>query len=100
MRQFLCASVGARVASVRAGKTHKTSRRTAMNMKLLQSSNTRTRRAGAKKPREQMPLLLPPMLAVLAQQLPAKPTDYAFEYKWDGVRAICRWDGRSFSLQS
>ena len=43
---------------------------------------------------------MPPMLAVLSQRLPAKPADYAFEYKWDGVRAICRWDGETFSLQS
>jgi bifunctional non-homologous end joining protein LigD len=47
-----------------------------------------------------MPELVAPMLAVLSQGLPARPEAYAFEYKWDGVRAICRWDGRSFSLQS
>jgi bifunctional non-homologous end joining protein LigD len=47
-----------------------------------------------------MPALVPPMLATLAQGLPAKPADYAFEYKWDGVRAIARWDGQTFSLQS
>jgi bifunctional non-homologous end joining protein LigD len=69
-------------------------------MKLLQSSNASKRRRGGPKPRDAMPLLVPPMLAVLSQQLPAKPADYAFEYKWDGVRAICRWDGRNLSLQS
>jgi bifunctional non-homologous end joining protein LigD len=47
-----------------------------------------------------MPERVAPMLAVLSQRLPAKQTDYAVEYKWDGVRAICRWDGQRFSLQS
>jgi bifunctional non-homologous end joining protein LigD len=47
-----------------------------------------------------MPALLPPMLATLAQGLPANAADYAYEYKWDGVRAIARWDGAAFSLQS
>jgi bifunctional non-homologous end joining protein LigD len=47
-----------------------------------------------------MPELVAPMRAVLSQHLPAKQADYAFEYKWDGVRAICRWDGQQFSLQS
>jgi bifunctional non-homologous end joining protein LigD len=68
-------------------------------MKLLQTSNPQKRRRTVMA-RQEMPLLLPPMLAVLSQRLPAKPADYAFEYKWDGVRAICRWDGRQFSLQS
>jgi bifunctional non-homologous end joining protein LigD len=76
-------------------------------MKLLQSSSRpksrkAASRAHARAPRHaaEMPLLVPPMLAVLSQNLPAKAVDYAFEYKWDGVRAICRWDGNAFSLQS
>lgn len=47
-----------------------------------------------------MPARLAPMLATLSQHLPARPGDYAFEYKWDGVRALCRWDGALFTLQS
>lgn len=30
-----------------------------------------------------------PMLATLSSGLPEHPRDWAFEYKWDGVRAIC-----------
>jgi bifunctional non-homologous end joining protein LigD len=40
------------------------------------------------------------MLAVLAQELPAGPDQYGFEYKWDGVRALCYWDGRRLRLES
>lgn len=40
------------------------------------------------------------MLAVLAQQLPADQGNYAFEYKWDGVRAISYWDGRTLRIES
>jgi bifunctional non-homologous end joining protein LigD len=47
-----------------------------------------------------MPALIAPMLAVLSKHLPPHPTQYAFEYKWDGVRAIWRWDGRRLSVQS
>src|SRR4051812_40301466 len=50
--------------------------------------------------RQVMPELVAPMLAVLSPQLPVNADDYAFEYKWDGVRAICRWDGARLSLQS
>lgn len=39
------------------------------------------------------------MLAVLSK-LPADPKNYAFEYKWDGVRAICIWDGAQLRLYS
>jgi bifunctional non-homologous end joining protein LigD len=42
---------------------------------------------------------LPPMLA-RAGPMPAREADYAFEYKWDGVRAICYWDRRALRLES
>ena len=47
-----------------------------------------------------MPADLTPMLAV-ASDLP-DPDDgkWAYEYKWDGVRAICYWDGRTLRLRS
>ena len=40
-----------------------------------------------------------PMLASPGE-LPAHPQQYAFEYKWDGVRAICHCDGRQLRLFS
>src|SRR5207248_2661156 len=67
-------------------------------MKLLQKPPRPAARVRAPKPA--MPALVPPMLAVLSKALPLKPHDYAFEYKWDGVRAIFRWDGNELSLQS
>jgi bifunctional non-homologous end joining protein LigD len=39
------------------------------------------------------------MLAVLAG-LPANQDDFGFEYKWDGVRAICFLDGSGARLES
>jgi bifunctional non-homologous end joining protein LigD len=39
------------------------------------------------------------MLAVLAE-LPADPRNYAFEYKWDGVRALSFWDGARLRILS
>src|SRR5688500_7564619 len=46
-----------------------------------------------------MPADLAPMLAV-ASDLPADDGKSAYEYKWDGVRALCYWDGRSLRLRS
>ena len=40
-----------------------------------------------------------PMLAVLSQ-VPPDPQDWAFEFKWDGVRALGYWDGRELRLES
>ena len=40
-----------------------------------------------------------PMLAVHGA-MPADPSRYAFEYKWDGVRAIGYCDGRTLRLES
>jgi bifunctional non-homologous end joining protein LigD len=39
-----------------------------------------------------MPSLIEPMLAT-SGELPANPANYAFEYKWDGVRALCFHNG-------
>jgi bifunctional non-homologous end joining protein LigD len=39
------------------------------------------------------------MLAVLSE-LPSDPKKWAFEYKWDGVRALAFWNGRRLTLQS
>jgi bifunctional non-homologous end joining protein LigD len=66
-------------------------------MKLL--SKPSPRRAPRKRA-EPMPLSVPPMLATLSQSLPYRPDEWGFEYKWDGVRAIFRWDGHDFSFQS
>lgn len=40
-----------------------------------------------------MPSLIRPMLAVLREQLPRDDSNYAYEFKWDGVRAIVYVDG-------
>ncbi len=39
------------------------------------------------------------MMAVLSD-LPADAERYGFEFKWDGVRALCYWDGRRMRLES
>lgn len=46
-----------------------------------------------------MPADLSPMLAVAAD-LPPDDGKWGYEYKWDGVRALCYWDGRSLRLRS
>ena len=46
-----------------------------------------------------MPLSIAPMLAVLSD-LPTDQKKFAFEYKWDGVRAISYWDGRQLRIES
>src|SRR4051812_31866746 len=53
----------------------------------------RARSAGPRKPRRATDPLpeLRPMLAVLGT-LPPDPQKYAFEFKWDGVRAMCHCD--------
>ncbi|HEV2293393.1 MAG TPA: non-homologous end-joining DNA ligase [Tepidisphaeraceae bacterium] len=40
-----------------------------------------------------------PMLAVLSD-LPADQRRYAFEFKWDGIRALTIWDGRELRILS
>jgi bifunctional non-homologous end joining protein LigD len=47
-----------------------------------------------------MPALVEPMLAVLADGLPADDDRHAFEFKWDGIRAMCYWDGDRLRLQT
>src|SRR4051812_8546617 len=43
---------------------------------------------------EKFPFEFSPMLATLAAGLPREQDRYAFEFKWDGYRALCFWDGR------
>jgi bifunctional non-homologous end joining protein LigD len=47
-----------------------------------------------------MPTRIAPMLATLAGHLPADPENWGVEFKWDGVRAICYWDGSRLRLLS
>jgi bifunctional non-homologous end joining protein LigD len=47
-----------------------------------------------------MPALIEPMQAVLTDRVPAADHRYGFEFKWDGIRAICSWNGRSLRLQT
>jgi bifunctional non-homologous end joining protein LigD len=48
---------------------------------------------------EPMPDHVLPMLALISD-LPADPENYGFEYKWDGLRAICFWDGHVLRLET
>src|SRR5437764_7191600 len=64
----------------------------------LRSARPRaTRRARLASPTtvgpEPMPPSLAPMMATLAAGVPADESNYLFEYKWDGVRAIAYIDG-------
>jgi bifunctional non-homologous end joining protein LigD len=59
-------------------------------------ARTAPRRLAARR----MPAALEPMLATLSQHLPENLNDYGFEYKWDGVRALCYWDGRTLRIES
>ncbi|MCE5278111.1 MAG: non-homologous end-joining DNA ligase [Planctomycetaceae bacterium] len=49
--------------------------------------------------RPDMPTHLRPMLAV-GGAMPPDPQSWAFEYKWDGVRALAYWSGGRMTLQS
>src|SRR5436190_1252156 len=40
-----------------------------------------------------------PMLATLGS-MPLHPKEYAFEFKWDGYRAICLWDGKAAQFRT
>src|SRR5215217_7039951 len=61
-------------------------------------SRRRTRSAQYKAP---IPLQsVEPMLATLTAELPPDLDHYGFEYKWDGIRALCYWDGRSLRFES
>ncbi len=46
-----------------------------------------------------MPRHIRPMLALLSG-LPTDAGNYGFEYKWDGVRALCYWDGTRIRFES
>jgi bifunctional non-homologous end joining protein LigD len=46
-----------------------------------------------------MPVSIEPMLAVLAE-MPCDEREYAFEYKWDGIRALTYWDGKNLKIES
>ena len=60
----------------------------------------RARRERVPRAEIDFPSAVEPMLAVLSQELPANLDDYGFEYKWDGVRALCYWDGRTLRFES
>ena len=60
----------------------------------------RARSAALRPPPPRMPVALEPMLATLVANLPPNLQRYGFEYKWDGVRALCYWDGRTLRLES
>jgi bifunctional non-homologous end joining protein LigD len=47
-----------------------------------------------------MPELIDPMQALLAGGIPTDEDRYGFEFKWDGIRAICSWNGRSLRLHT
>ncbi len=49
---------------------------------------------------EPMPSVVDPMQAVLADGIPTAGERYGFEFKWDGIRAVCFWDGRTLRLQT
>ena len=61
------------------------------------------REAPAARPRHpatpRFPDHIEPMLATLGD-LPADPDAWAYEFKWDGVRALAFWDGRRLTLRS
>ncbi len=49
--------------------------------------------------RKAMPSHIKPMLALLST-MPTDTEQYAFEYKCDGIRAVCYWDGKQMKLES
>lgn len=49
---------------------------------------------------EPMPSVMQPMLAVLAEQVPAKDKGWNYEFKWDGIRAITYVDGGRVTIVS
>ncbi len=48
---------------------------------------------------ESMPAHVEPMLATLSS-MPGDEEAWCYEYKWDGVRAICFWDGATLRMES
>ena len=53
----------------------------------------------APKRKGRLPAHIEPMLATLST-LPADEKNWAFEYKWDGIRALLFWDGSRLRLES
>lgn len=53
----------------------------------------------ARQRRDLLPDHVDPMLAILGE-LPRNPNRWAFEYKWDGVRAITYFDGHKLRIDS
>src|SRR5438045_3366534 len=47
-----------------------------------------------------LPAHVAPMLAVASDRLPLNPSAYSFEWKWDGVRAICFIERGRMRLES
>lgn len=41
-----------------------------------------------------------PMLATASATLPADQERWAFEFKWDGIRAVVHWDGRRVRIET
>jgi bifunctional non-homologous end joining protein LigD len=54
----------------------------------------------AARPADPMLAWIEPMKAVLAPGLPSHQQDYAFEFKWDGVRMLAFHDGKTLKLLS
>jgi bifunctional non-homologous end joining protein LigD len=67
---------------------------------LAARAQTAAPRARRRRPAPVPLVSLEPMLATLAPALPADLHNYGFEYKWDGVRALCYWDGRNLRFES
>ena len=62
--------------------------------------DARRPRRGVRPPPASIPAGIEPMLATLAADLPKDLDNYGFEYKWDGVRALCYWDGHHLRFES
>ncbi len=50
-------------------------------------------------PTDPFPSSIKPMMALLSK-MPANQEQYGFEFKWDGIRAICYWDGKTLRIES
>lgn len=46
-----------------------------------------------------VPHHIEPMLAILSK-MPHDEENYAFEFKWDGIRAVSFWDGKKLRIES
>ena len=57
-------------------------------------------RRSATAPADPMPRHLEPMLALLSAHVPPDGDEWAFEYKWDGVRAVAYHTANSWLIES